>query len=104
MKTTLVFTLFFLLLLPAVAFCQGQPMAPEQVYQKVCSVCHNTGVAGAPKLGDKEAWAPRIAEGIDKLYASALNGDGAMPAKGGNSDLSDTEVRETVDYMVDKSK
>ena len=56
------------------------------------------------KLGDKAAWEPRIAQGKDAMYASALNGKGAMPAKGGRADLSDDAVKAAVDYMVAQSK
>jgi cytochrome c5 len=63
-----------------------------------------TGAAGSPKLGDKAAWEARIATGNDALYASALNGKGAMPAKGGRADLSDDAVKAAVDYMVAQSK
>jgi cytochrome c5 len=67
-------------------------------------MCHNSGVAGAPKLGDKEAWAPRIAKGQESLYSVAIKGEGAMPAKGGNAALSDDEVKAAVDHMVEESK
>jgi cytochrome c5 len=63
-----------------------------------------TGAAGSPKLGDKAAWEPRIAQGKDALYASVLKGKGAMPAKGGRADLSDEAVKAAVDYMVAQSK
>ncbi len=80
----------------------------QQVYQTTCVACHGSGIAGAPKLGDKSQWAKHIAKGRDTLYASAVNGvqgsTGAMPAKGGNPALSDTEVRAAVDYMVAQSK
>lgn len=72
----------------------------EKVYKGLCFSCHVAGVAGAPKLDDKAAWAPRLATGIDALYATSLNGKGAMPAKGGNPALSDAEVKAAVDYMV----
>jgi cytochrome c oxidase subunit 2 len=65
-----------------------------------CAVCHGTGIAGAPKLGDKAAWAPRIAQGKDALHASALKGKGAMPPKGGNAALSDEAVKAAVDLMI----
>lgn len=58
----------------------------------------------APKLGDKEAWAPRIATGMDALYKTSLEGKGAMPAKGGRADKSDDDVKAAVDYMVGASK
>ena len=80
----------------------------QQVYQAGCVACHGAGIAGAPKLGDKGQWAKRLAKGPAALYASAVNGvqgtAGAMPAKGGNPALSDTEVKAAVDYMVMQSK
>jgi len=76
----------------------------EAVYKQTCFMCHAAGVAGAPKLGDKAAWGPRIAKGKDALYASALKGKNAMPAKGGNASLSDADVKATVDYMVGEAK
>ena len=80
----------------------------QQVYQAGCVACHDAGIAGAPKLGVKGQWAKRIAKGVDTLYASAVNGvqgsAGAMPPKGGNSALSNAEVRAAVDYMVARSK
>ncbi|MFZ5558957.1 MAG: c-type cytochrome [Pseudomonadota bacterium] len=76
----------------------------EAVYGKACVACHATGAAGAPKLGDKAAWAPRIAQGSDALYASAIKGKGVMPAKGGMATLSDAEVKAAVDFLVAKSK
>ena len=76
----------------------------KKVYDATCTACHTPGVAGAPKLGDKAAWAPRLKEGMDAVYAIALKGKGAMPAKGGNASLSDAEVRAAVDYMVSAVK
>jgi len=80
----------------------------QQIYQTTCVACHDAGIAGAPKLGDKSQWAKHIAKGVDALYASAVNGvqgsAGAMPPKGGNPALSDAEVRAAVDYMVARSK
>lgn len=67
-------------------------------------MCHAAGVAGAPKLTDKAAWATRIAQGKDTLYTSSLKGKGAMPAKGGNPSLSDADVKAAVDYMVGQTK
>jgi cytochrome c5 len=72
----------------------------KSVYDSVCQVCHTAGIAGAPKLGDKAAWAPRLKTGIDTLHASALKGKNAMPPKGGNLSLSDADVSAAVDYMV----
>ena len=77
-------------------------------YDKACFVCHAAGVAGAPKLGDKADWGPRIAQGNDTLYTHALKGfqgkKGFMPAKGGNVALADADVKASVDYMVSQSK
>ena len=75
----------------------------ESIYNKSCHTCHAAGVAGAPKLGDKTAWAARIASGIDALSASVINGKGAMPPKGMCMDCSDDELRQTVEYMMEKS-
>lgn len=76
----------------------------EKVYKGLCMSCHDAGVAGAPKLGDKAAWEPRIATGIDTLYESTIKGKGVMPAKGGNPALSDDEVKAAVDHMVAQVK
>jgi cytochrome c5 len=80
----------------------------QQVYQASCVACHDAGIAGAPKLGDKGQWAKHIAKGLDTLYASAINGvqggAGVMPAKGGNAALSNAEVKAAVDYIVAHSK
>jgi len=70
------------------------------VYQASCSACHGTGAAGAPKLADVAAWAPRIKTGMPALYNSALKGKAAMPAKGGNPALADADVKAAVDYLV----
>jgi cytochrome c5 len=76
----------------------------KDVYEKVCVVCHAAGVAGAPKLGDKAAWAPRIKTGTDALYASVLKGKGAMPPKGGQVQIPDADVKAAVDFMVTAAK
>jgi len=74
----------------------------EEVFKAVCSTCHATGTAGAPKFGDAGAWAPRIGEGYDTLVHNALNGKGAMPPRGGTSpdDYSDFEIARAVVYMA----
>lgn len=69
-------------------------------YPMACFACHGTGAAGAPMLTDKAAWEPRIAKGTDMLYASAINGLNAMPAKGGQVQLSDDQIKALVDYML----
>jgi cytochrome c5 len=76
-------------------------LSGEQVYQQVCASCHAAGVLNAPKPGDAAAWAPRLAKGNDALYASALNGIGAMPAKGGRADMSDDAIKAAVDQMIE---
>ena len=74
------------------------------VFNTVCGACHNTGAAGAPKAGDKAAWAPRIAQGKETLYKSAILGKNAMPPKGGAADLSDGEIKAAVDHLVGLAK
>ena len=84
------------------------PAAPsidgKEIYDASCFACHASGVAGSPKLGDKEAWSARIATGIEALYTTAIQGKGAMPPKGGNMALADDKVKAAVDYMVNQSK
>ena len=79
------------------------PAKGKEIYNTVCQACHATGAAGAPKFGDKAAWAPRIGKGLDDLVASATKGLNAMPPKGGYSG-SDAEFRAAVEYMVNASK
>jgi cytochrome c5 len=74
------------------------------IYEKSCAACHGTGVAGAPKLGDKAAWAPRLGGGADALAASAIKGKNAMPPKGGNAALSDADVKAAVDYLIAQAR
>ena len=76
----------------------------KKVYDSTCMACHASGVANAPKLGDKAAWAPRIKQGMDTLLQSALKGKGAMPPKGGNTSLSDADVRAAIEFMVSQAK
>ena len=90
-------------LVKASAAAAGPKDGPT-IYNSVCSACHNSGAAGAPKIDDKAAWAPRVATGKEALYKSAIGGKGAMPAKGGAGDLSDAEVKATVDYILSKVK
>lgn len=73
--------------------------AGEALYKQACQVCHAAGVAGAPKFGDKTDWAPRIAAGVDSMYATSVNGKGAMPARGGTT-ASDADLRAAVEYMA----
>ena len=78
----------------------GDAAKGKSVFDSTCSVCHGAGIAGAPKAGDKAAWAPRLKQGIDALYKTALTGKDAMPPKGGNMSLADADVKAAVDYMV----
>lgn len=73
-------------------------------YRAACFACHDTGAAGAPVLGDKAAWAPRIATGFDALLHSALNGKNAMPPKGGATYFADSEVANIVAFMISKAQ
>lgn len=84
---------------PALAASKG-----EETYKKACMSCHAQGMAGSPMVGDKAAWKDRIKTGKPALYNSALQGKGAMPAKGGQTSLSDADVRAAVDYMISKAK
>lgn len=101
----------------ALAQSQSQAMEPsdqsagvskfssgKEVYEAVCLGCHATGAAGAPKYGDKAAWAKYLDKGIEGNYQAAINGAGAMPAKGGRGDLSDDDVKSAVDYIVNALK
>ncbi|MDP2826148.1 MAG: c-type cytochrome [Sulfuritalea sp.] len=74
----------------------------EQLYKATCFACHDAGVANAPKLGDKAAWAPRLALGLDGLLKSAIAGKNAMPPRAG-SDANDTELARAIVYMANKS-
>jgi cytochrome c5 len=101
----------------AIAAAHGAPAATpagtvqlsgEETYRTTCSACHATGLAGAPKFGDKAAWAPRISQGAALLRTHALAGvtgkTGVMPAKGGRPDLADQSVTSAVDYMLAAAK
>ena len=87
--------------MPVAATAQG---GGEGIYKSACSACHASGVAGAPKLGDKAAWGARVAKGKATLYEHALKGFNAMPAKGGNTTLSDADVKAAVDFLVAQAK
>ena len=76
------------------------------VYEQNCMVCHDAGIAGAPKLGEMDAWKERLPKGVDAMVTLVIDGvqgySGAMPPRGGNPQLSDDQIREAVQYMVDK--
>jgi cytochrome c5 len=82
----------------------AKPTDGKGVFDAACTACHTAGIAGAPKAGDKGAWAPRIAQGKDTLYKHAVEGftgkAGIMPAKGGRTDISDELIKAGVDYML----
>ena len=79
------------------------PRSGEDVYNAHCAACHGTGVAGAPKLGDSAAWAPRAAQGIDTLLSHATNGLNAMPPKGTCAACSADELQGAIEYILSKS-
>jgi cytochrome c5 len=92
----------------AAAPAMAVPKNGQELFEAVCKTCHGTGLAGAPKAGDKAAWGPRIAEGKATLYIHALHGftgsSGTMPPKGGRTDLPDDLIKQGVDYMVSLAK
>lgn len=91
---------------PAPAPAAAVPAAGngKKVYDMACVACHASGVAGAPKFGDKAAWAPRLATGLDALTTSVIKGKGAMPPKGGNASIPDADIRAAVEYMAAAAK
>jgi cytochrome c5 len=86
------------------AVASTMPKNGTELFEQTCNACHGQGIAGAPKAGDKAAWAPRIAEGKVMLYEHALKGfqgkTGVMPPKGGRMDAPDDLVKQAVDHMV----
>lgn len=78
-------------------------LTAKEVYNTVCMSCHTSGAAGAPVIGNNSQWSDRLVKGKDALYASAINGIGIMPAKGGVSSLSDNEIKSAVDYILSES-
>ena len=87
----------------AAAATTSDPAVGKALYEKSCTVCHAAGVAGAPKSGNKEEWAPRIAKGMDALYKSSINGLNAMPPRGAST-ATDDEIKAAVDYMVNAAR
>lgn len=82
----------------------GDARSGSAINDQYCSTCHKTGASGAPVVGEKSAWAPRIDKGMDTLVKHAWEGFNAMPAKGMCSDCSKEEIKATVEYMVDESQ
>ena len=81
---------------------QTAPVDGQKIYQASCQACHVAGVAGAPKMGDKDAWAPRIAKGNNALLLSVKNGLNAMPPKGACMSCTDEELEAVIVYMVEQ--
>ena len=88
----------------AVAKTDGKPRSAEAIYNGICKACHETGVAGAPKTGDKAAWGPRIATGTAAMLKSVIGGKNAMPPRAGDASLSDDELKAAVVFLADKAK
>jgi cytochrome c5 len=87
------------------AAAAGSAMADgKDVYDKTCGMCHAAGVANAPKLGDKAAWGPRVAQGVPAMVATVIKGKGAMPPKAGNAALTETDIKSAVEYMLAQVK
>ena len=79
---------------------KSKKISPKKIYVKNCAMCHNSGLAGAPKRKDKAAWAPRIKQGIDTLLQHAITGINGMPARGNCLSCSDDELLETIKFMI----
>lgn len=84
----------------------GKPVrhSGEQIVNSQCIKCHENGTGGAPKIGDRDAWIPRLRNGLDNLIQSAVNGHGGMPPRGGDARLSDAELKDAITYMFNKSR
>ncbi len=82
----------------------GVKSKAEKLYDATCALCHATDKMGAPEVGNAEAWASVMEKGLDKVVNNAIKGTGGMPAKGGNMDLTDDQVKEIVEFMVNSSK
>lgn len=82
----------------------GAARAGDAVYNSACMACHASGAAGAPKVGDTAAWAPRIDKGMDTLLNHAINGFNAMPPRGTCGNCSDDELKNAIEYMISQSQ
>ena len=88
--------------IPAASSVSGR--SGDDIYNTNCMACHNSGIAGAPMYGDVSAWATRLEKGIETVYANAINGIRAMPARGTCITCSDDEVKSAIDYILVNSK
>ncbi len=86
----------------APAQASSGPRSGNEVYTAACQACHASGAAGAPIVGDQDAWSGRVDQGLETLVSHAINGYNAMPAKGGCASCSDEEIQVAVEYMVSK--
>ncbi len=90
---------------PAQPAASTAPRSGQEIVQQVCAGCHTAGVMGAPKIGNKADWAPRIAQGMDTLVSHAINGfNNKMPPKGTCSTCSDADIKAAIKYMTDQSR
>lgn len=89
---------------PVAGAASGGPLTPEQIYTNNCKMCHEGGLLGAPKFGNKGDWAPRIAQGMETLYKNSWNGIRAMPPRGNCLKCTEDDIKATVDYMVNSAK
>lgn len=87
----------------AAAPAGGAARSSEDIVKTVCAACHTTGAAGAPKIGDKAAWGPRLKQGLNGLLANSIKGIGGMPPRGGGADLSDAELANAIVHMANQS-
>ena len=108
MKKLITLTIIVILVLVTVPSVFADAARGQGVYMNFCAPCHASGIAGAPKVGDKPAWSERSTKDADVLISNAINGyqgkSGFMPARGGNSALTDEEVSSAVMYMLEQSK
>jgi cytochrome c5 len=87
-----------------VAAGPAEPRTGDEIYAAACGTCHTAGVSGAPRTGNVDDWAPRIAQGNESMFTNAWNGYNAMPAKGLCMDCSEDEIRAAIAHMVDQSQ
>ncbi len=108
MKTALTLVIVATVTLAMASLVSADAAKGQGIYMNFCTPCHAGGIAGAPKVGDKTAWTERSAKGTEAVIYNAINGyqgsSGFMPAKGGNSALTDAEVSSAVIYMLEQSR